>query len=71
MNLINFTIEDAYSFTEPRKPYHWKKYNLTVLRDGYLTCGTRIHVVKEEGYKLPCVLGNAVVISNEEGLEFK
>ena len=60
----DFTFEDALSLTTPFK-YYWGKYNLIVLRDGYLPNGTRIHVVAEQDYHIPVMLGNALVISED------
>ena len=62
----NFTFEDALSLTEPlATPCPWLAYDLMVIRDGYLDCGTRIHVVREQVFKKAAMLGNAIVISED------
>lgn len=63
---VNFTFEDALSLTDLlEEPYEWLDYNLTVLRNGCLDCGTRIHVVREQVFKKPVIIANAVVISED------
>jgi hypothetical protein len=63
---INFTFEDALSLTERlTTPLPWLKHNLNIVRDGYMDCGTRIHVVSEQQYKTPVMIANAVVISED------
>ena len=63
---INFTFEDALSLTEQlTTPMPWLKHNLTIVRDGYMDCGTRIHVVAEQQYKTPVMIDNAIVISED------
>lgn len=44
--------------------YHWKKYNLNVVWDGYTDKGTRIHIVKE--HTKPQILANAIVFSEDD-----
>lgn len=31
-------------------PFKWERHNLTVIGDHYLSDGTRLHLVKEDGY---------------------
>ena len=71
MNDLRFTFEDALCLTNPIVPYKWEKHNLTIVRDGYLSCGTRIHVVEEQGYEKPSMLSNAVIISEDLGFSGK
>lgn len=48
----------------------WKKYHLTVVGDAHLSCGTRVHIVKESMENLPTELDNALVFSLQDvGLE--
>ena len=68
----NLTFEDALSLTEQiSTPVPWLKHNLTILRDGYLDCGTRIHVVEEQDYHTPQMIGNAIIISEDLELRGK
>lgn len=55
--------EGALSITEPVEPMEWDVRNgLTVMRDGYLLNGVRIHMVKEPGFN-GNVISNALVYS--------
>lgn len=60
----DFTFEDALSLTKPCY-MNWMQEDLTVVRDGYMDCGTRIHVVAEQQYKTPVMIANAIVISED------
>ena len=44
-------------------PFKWKSHNLTVIGDYYLSDGTRLHLVKEDGY-FGQVIDNALVYSD-------
>lgn len=44
-------------------PFKWKSNNLTVVGDYYLSDGTRLHLVKEDGF-FGQVIDNARVYSN-------
>lgn len=63
----NFTITEANTLTNPCN-ITWSKENLTVVRDGYLGWGTRIHVVAEQQYKQPVMIANAIVISENRDI---
>ena len=55
--------EDAISKTEQVEPVSWNvRGGLTVIRDGYLSNGVRIHIVKEPGFNGNCI-NNALVYS--------
>lgn len=45
------------------EPFYWVKHNLTVIGDGYLEDGTRVHMVVEEMTLPRMCLSNAFVIS--------
>ena len=60
---MNIDIEQAVSAVKPIKPYQWESHGLTVVQDGYLDNGTRVHVVREKLKDEPVILSNAVVIS--------
>ena len=47
-------------------PYIWEKYGLTVVGDAHLSCGTRIHIIKEGMENLPTELDNALVFNLED-----
>lgn len=59
-------IDRIAKVVEEIEPYHWKKHNLTVIGDGYLEDGTRVHVVKEPFSEKPVVLSNAIVVSEQQ-----
>jgi len=65
--LLLIGLNDIYIRTEVIPPYYWKKHKLTVVRDGYLEDGTRLHVVLEKGYENGVVLSNALVYSEVLG----
>ncbi len=44
----------------------WKERSLTVVGDGYLEDGTRVHLVKESLPAEPVMMNNAWVISKQE-----
>jgi hypothetical protein len=50
----------------PIEPYNWTKHNLTVVGDGHLDDGTRVHLVSENLEQQPIKLNNAIVISAKE-----
>ncbi len=60
---MDIDIKQAVNAVKPIKPYHWKSHDLTVVQDGYLNNGTRVHVVRERLEDEPVILSNAVVIS--------
>lgn len=43
--------------------FEWKKHGLTVVRDGYLENGIRVHAVKEVLANEPILIDNAYVVS--------
>ena len=47
----------------PITPYNWTAERLTVVGDGYLEDGTRVHVVKESLPEQPIKIRNAWVIN--------
>lgn len=55
--------ESLKSVTTTVPSFFWKAHNLTVVGDGYLEDGTRIHLVKEPLDTEPKLLSNALVIS--------
>ena len=55
---------DLIKATELINPINWKKHNLTVIRDGYLEDGTRVHIVKEPLDNDPVIIDNAIVVSD-------
>ena len=57
------TKKELLQATEVITPYDWEKYNLTVVRDGYLEDGTRVHGVKEKLKREPIRIGGAYVVS--------
>ena len=60
------TVSHLLSVVEEVPEYYWERHKLTVICDGYLECGTRVHVVKESGYEKPVRLGGAVILSSQE-----
>ena len=44
--------------------YYWKKYNLTVVWDGYTDDGVRLHIVKEP--LEPQWIGNTIVFNEKD-----
>jgi hypothetical protein len=64
MNIPSRT--DLLDITEPITPFDWKSQALTVLQDGHLSDGRRVHVVKEHLAQQPIIMCNAIVISVHE-----
>ena len=55
--------EEILKVALPIKTINWIKHNLTVIKDGYLENGVRVHVVKEKLDKQPIIVDSAYVIS--------
>ena len=51
------------STVKPTPPFAWRKYKLTIVGDGYLLDGTRVHMVHESLPSQPIMLSNAWVFS--------
>ena len=51
------------AIAKPIEPVHWSEHGLTVIGDGYLNDGTRVHLVKEKLTSEPVLLNNAWVVS--------
>lgn len=58
------SIEQLKGLTKPVKPFLWKKYDLTVVGDGYTEEGKRIHLVRESVGQERVELANAIVIGD-------
>ena len=64
--LSTFTYNDALRLCYPLdEEYYWRKHDVTVIADGYLPDGTRVHIVKEDFFPEAVMLNNAVVISKQ------
>ena len=64
--LSTFTYDDALSLCYPLDGvFYWDKHNVTVIADGHLPNGTRVHIVKEDFFPEAVMLSNAVVISKQ------
>ena len=59
------TVNHLLSVVEEVPEYFWDKYKLTIICDGYLESGIRVHVVKEKGYEVPIRLSGAVIVSSQ------
>ncbi|MEZ9700753.1 hypothetical protein AB4455_12230 [Vibrio sp. 10N.261.46.E12] len=60
----HLSIEQLKELTKPVKPFLWKKYDLTVVGDGYTEEGKRIHLVRESLSQERVELANAIVIGD-------
>lgn len=60
---MKYDIQSIIKAAKPMDPYYWEQQHLTVIRDGYLEDGTRVHVVREELKEEPTVIANAIIIS--------
>ncbi|MCG6414595.1 hypothetical protein [Vibrio fluvialis] len=56
-------INNLIEAVKPIEAYKWEEFGLTVVQDGYLSDGTRVHVVQEYLKKEPVTLSNAIVVS--------
>jgi len=64
--LSTFTYDDALSLCYPLdEVVYWDKQNVTVIADGHLPDGTRVHIVKEDFFPEAVMLSNAIVISKQ------
>ncbi|KZN63348.1 hypothetical protein [Pseudoalteromonas luteoviolacea] len=55
--------EEILKVALPIETINWRKHNLTVIKDGYLRNGVRVHVVKEKLDDQPIIVDSAYVIS--------
>tara|TARA_R110001583_G_scaffold52147_1_gene162158 strand:+ start:114 stop:335 length:222 start_codon:yes stop_codon:yes gene_type:complete len=51
---------------KPIETINWRKHKLTVIKDGYLDNGARVHVVKEVLKEQPVIIDSAFVISEKD-----
>ncbi len=56
-------IKQVVSVVKLIEPTYWERHHLTVIGDGYLEDGTRVHVVKDDLVSGWVMLSNAIVIS--------
>lgn len=63
VRVFGFTYEKALQVTYPILPFKWIKHSLTVIADGYLESGVRVHIVEEDKHPVAVMLSNAIVIS--------
>lgn len=64
-DLHTYSMRELYLATKEIKPVDWRKHNLTVLRDGHLENGIRVHVVQEKLEKEPVIVDSAIIICLE------
>lgn len=55
--------EEILKVALPIETINWRKHSLTVIKDGYLDNGVRVHVVKEKLDTQPILIDSAYVIS--------
>ena len=58
-------IKQVVSVVKLIEPTYWDRHHLTVIGDGYLEDGTRVHVVKDDLVSGWTILSNAIVISED------
>ena len=64
--LEEFTYDDALSVCYPLdKEFYCYKHDITVIADGYLPDGTRVHIIKEDFFPEAVMLRKAIVISKQ------
>ena len=62
----NPTKEELLKVVKPIDEVFWVKHNLTVIGDGHLEDGTRVHLVKDRLHS-PIFLSGAWVVSRTTG----